>query len=113
MTASDKKKNIVDEVREEIIAERVRQLEEAVMSLSADIQNISNAVREMQRYIVKMATNQQQMAERVSIQNEQKVLDLLTNNINTYIMMLVMKVVICHGNTKRSKYKSYNANTKE
>lgn len=67
MTSSDKNKNIVDEVREEIIAERVRQLEEAVLSLSADIQNISNAVREMQRYIVKMATNQQQMAERVSM----------------------------------------------
>ena len=64
MTNSNK--NIVDEVREEIIAERVRQLEDAVLSLSADIQNISDATREMQRFIVKMATNQSQMAERIA-----------------------------------------------
>ena len=64
MTNSNK--NIVDEVRDEIIAERVRQLEDAVLSLSADIQNISDATREMQRFIVKMATNQSQMAERIS-----------------------------------------------
>jgi hypothetical protein len=65
MTNSNK--NLVDEVREEIIAERVRQLEDAVLSLSADIQNLSNAMREMQRFIVKMATNQSQMAERVQM----------------------------------------------
>jgi hypothetical protein len=64
MTNSNK--NLIDEVRDEIIAERVRQIEEAVLSLSADIQNLSNAMREMQRVIVKMATNQNQMAERIT-----------------------------------------------
>ena len=42
---------------EEILKERVRQLEDAVLVLWAD----------MQKVIVKMATNQQQMAERVSM----------------------------------------------
>ena len=55
------------QVENEILRERIAQLEEAVMSLSADIQNLSASMKDMQRFIVKMATNQSQLAERVSM----------------------------------------------
>jgi hypothetical protein len=55
------------QVENEILRERIAQLEEAVMSLSADIQNLSSSMKDMQRFIVKMATNQSQLAERVSM----------------------------------------------
>jgi hypothetical protein len=62
---------------DDINKERVRQLEEAVLALSADIQSIAASLREAQKIIVKIATNQQQMAERVNmwpyIQVEKKV----------------------------------------
>jgi hypothetical protein len=57
----------LNEIEEQISLERIRQLEEAVLTLSADIQNISQAVRDCQNMIVKIATNQQQLAERVSM----------------------------------------------
>jgi len=57
----------LNEIEEQISLERIRQLEEAVMVLSSDIQHISQAVRDCQNMIVKIATNQQQMAERVSM----------------------------------------------
>lgn len=57
----------MNEIQEQISLERIRQLEEAVLTLSADIQNISQAVRDCQNMIVKIATNQQQLAERVSM----------------------------------------------
>ena len=57
----------LNEIEEQISLERIRQLEEAIMVLSADIQHISQAVRDCQGMIVKIATNQQQMAERVSM----------------------------------------------
>lgn len=57
----------LNEIEEQISLERIRQLEEAVMVLSSDIQHISQAVRDCQGMIVKIATNQQQMAERVSM----------------------------------------------
>ena len=47
--------------------ERIRQLEEAILTLSADIQNITVAVKDCQSMIIKIATNQQQLAERVSM----------------------------------------------
>ena len=52
---------------EEILKERVRQLEDAVLVLWADMQKMAIGVTDMQKVIVKMATNQQQMAERVSM----------------------------------------------
>jgi len=57
----------MNEIQEQISLERIRQLEEAVLTLSADIQNISQAIRDCQSMIVKIATNQQQLAERVSM----------------------------------------------
>ena len=54
-------------LEDEVNKERIRQLEEAVLALSADIQSIAASVREAQKIIVKIATNQQQMAERVQM----------------------------------------------
>lgn len=51
----------------EILRERVKQLEEAVLALSADIQSINIGMKDMQQIIVKIATNQNQLAERVSM----------------------------------------------
>ena len=53
-------------VEEQILLERVRQLEEATLVLSNDVRNIAASMREMQDIIVKVATNQQQMAHRVA-----------------------------------------------
>ena len=53
-------------VEEQILLERVRQLEEAVLTLSGDLHKISVGIREMQDIIVKVATNQQQMANRIA-----------------------------------------------
>ena len=58
---------MVEQVEDDIREERLRQLETAALTLSADIQNISAAVRDVQTMIVKIATNQQQLAERVSM----------------------------------------------
>jgi D-aminopeptidase len=52
-------------IEDNITKERVRQLEEAVLALSADIQSVANSLREAQSIIVQIATNQQQLAERV------------------------------------------------
>lgn len=57
----------LNEIEEQISLERIRQLEEAVLTLSADVQNMSNAIRDCQKMIVKIATNQQHLAERVSM----------------------------------------------
>lgn len=51
----------------EILKERLKQLEEAVLSLSADIQSINIGMKDMQTIIIKIATNQNQLAERVSM----------------------------------------------
>jgi len=51
----------------EILQERIKQLEEAVLSLSADIQSINIGMKDMQTIIIKIATNQNQLAERVSM----------------------------------------------
>jgi hypothetical protein len=60
-------RSLVKKVEEDIRDERIRQLENAVLQLTADIQHISGAVRDCQDIIVKIATNQQQVAERVSM----------------------------------------------
>lgn len=60
-------RSLIKKVEEDIKDERIRQLENAVLQLTADIQNISAAVRDCQDIIVKIATNQQQVAERVSM----------------------------------------------
>jgi hypothetical protein len=57
----------MDDTELEILKERVKQLEEAVLSLSADIQGINIGMKDMQQIIIKIATNQNQIAERVSM----------------------------------------------
>lgn len=54
------------ELEEQILRERIAELEEAVLDLSASIQNLSRGMTEMQKVIVRIATNQQQIAERVA-----------------------------------------------
>lgn len=61
------KKSMAEQIHDDISLERIRQLEEAVLALSADIQNLNISLKEMQRVIIKMATNQAQLAERVSM----------------------------------------------
>jgi uncharacterized protein YoxC len=50
----------------QIQAERIRQLEDAVLALSSDIQSISQAVRDLQRVVSKIATTQGHLAERIT-----------------------------------------------
>lgn len=57
----------MDDTELQILKERVKQLEEAVLSLSADMQGINIGMKDMQTIIVKIATNQNQLAERVSM----------------------------------------------
>ena len=54
------------ELEDGIVKERITQLEDAVLDLSAEIQHQRQLVRDMQQMIIKKATNQQQLAERVS-----------------------------------------------
>jgi uncharacterized coiled-coil protein SlyX len=56
----------MDQIDEDVQNERIQQLEEHVASLTRDIQNLSAAMRDAQRVIVKIATSQQQIVERVS-----------------------------------------------
>jgi predicted nucleic acid-binding Zn-ribbon protein len=49
-----------------ILKERLAELEDAVLNLSADIQHMQLQIRDMQQMIIKIATNQQHLAERVS-----------------------------------------------
>ena len=53
-------------IEEQIALERIRRLEEATITLSSDMTNMANSIREMQQIIVKVATNQQQMATRIA-----------------------------------------------
>jgi hypothetical protein len=54
------------ELEEGIVKERIIQLEDAVLDLSAEIQHQRQLIRDMQQMIIKIATNQQQVAERVA-----------------------------------------------
>jgi len=54
------------ELEDGIVKERITQLEDAVLDLSAEIQHQRQLVRDMQQMIIKIATNQQQLAERVA-----------------------------------------------
>jgi len=57
----------IESTEEMINKERIRQLEEAVLDLSATIQHLTQGIQDMQKVIVRVATNQQQLAERVSL----------------------------------------------
>jgi len=50
-----------------IVKERVTQIEDAVLNLSAEIQHLQMQIKDIQGMIIKIATNQQQLAERVSM----------------------------------------------
>jgi hypothetical protein len=56
-----------NQLETEVQAERIRQLEDQVLNAQADIQNILILIKDMQKVIVKIATNQQQLNERVSM----------------------------------------------
>lgn len=60
-------KPLFDQIETDLLRERVSQLEEAILSLSADIQNQNIAFKDMQKIIIRIATNQQQLAERVKM----------------------------------------------
>jgi uncharacterized coiled-coil protein SlyX len=55
----------MDKIDFDILNERMQQLEEHVADQQAVIQNLSDVVRDAQRVIVKIATSQQQIVERV------------------------------------------------
>lgn len=55
------------DIEVDIMKERLSQLEDAALSLSADIQHLHMQMQDVQNMIVKIATNQQQIAERVSM----------------------------------------------
>jgi hypothetical protein len=54
-------------IEDGITQERIKQLEEAVMDIGADLQNLHHHIKDMQTMIIKIATNQQQLAERVAM----------------------------------------------
>jgi hypothetical protein len=54
------------ELEDGIVKERITQLEDAVLDLSAEIQHQRQLMRDMQQMIIKIATNQQHLAERVA-----------------------------------------------
>jgi predicted RNase H-like nuclease (RuvC/YqgF family) len=56
----------LDKIEEDVQNERIQQLEEIVLSLQAETQNLTAVLRDAQRIIVKLATSQQQLIERVS-----------------------------------------------
>jgi uncharacterized coiled-coil protein SlyX len=56
----------LDKIEEDVQNERIQQLEETAIHLQAEIQQLSQVMREAQRIIVKIATSQQQLIERVS-----------------------------------------------
>lgn len=58
---------VFDQIELDTLRERVTQLEEAILSLSADLQNINLINKDMQKVLVRIATNQQQLAERVKM----------------------------------------------
>jgi predicted nucleic acid-binding Zn-ribbon protein len=49
-----------------ILKERLNELEDAVLDLSASIQHMQLQIKDLQQMIIKIATNQQHLAERVS-----------------------------------------------
>ena len=49
----------------EIALERIRQLEENIYELSTELANATKLIAEMQRVIVRVATSQQQVVDRV------------------------------------------------
>lgn len=51
----------------EIALERIRQLEENIYELSTELANATKLIAEMQRVIVRVATSQQQVVERVKM----------------------------------------------
>lgn len=59
--------SVFDQIELDTLRERVTQLEEAVLTLSADIQQASLINRDMQKVMVRIATNQQQLAERIKM----------------------------------------------
>ena len=56
----------LDKIEDDVQNERIQQLEETVAGLQAENQNITAVLRDAQRIIVKIATSQQQLLERVS-----------------------------------------------
>jgi predicted RNase H-like nuclease (RuvC/YqgF family) len=56
----------LDKIEDDVQNERIQQLEEVVIGLQAEIQNLTVVMRDAQRIIVKLATSQQQLMERVS-----------------------------------------------
>ena len=56
----------LDKIEEDVQNERIQQLEEIVLGLQAETQNLTAVLRDAQRIIVKLATSQQQLIERVS-----------------------------------------------
>lgn len=55
------------EIQDGILKERVKQVEDAVLDIGADLQHIHMQIADIQKMIIKIATNQQQMAERVAM----------------------------------------------
>ena len=56
----------LDKIEDDVQNERIQQLEEVVIGLQAETQNLTAVLRDAQRIIVKLATSQQQLIERVS-----------------------------------------------
>jgi len=56
----------IESTEQMIDRERLRQLEDAVLDLSASIQHLTQGINEMQKVIVRIATHQQHLAERVA-----------------------------------------------
>jgi predicted nucleic acid-binding Zn-ribbon protein len=55
------------ELEDGIIKQRITELEDAVLNLSADVQHLNMRIKDIQNMIIKIATNQQQLAERVAM----------------------------------------------
>jgi hypothetical protein len=54
------------ELEDSIVKERITELEDAVLNISADLQHVHMQIKDIQQMIIKIATNQQQLAERVA-----------------------------------------------
>lgn len=57
---------LFDQIELDTLKERTEQLEEAVLSLCADIQKMNREFVDYKKILVRIATNQQQLAERVA-----------------------------------------------
>lgn len=59
--------NVGEKIDREVQTERIRQLEDQVEHLYASIRQIEEVLKDAQKVIVKIATSQQQIIERVSM----------------------------------------------